>query len=195
MLVTTSADIDIIVQNEVKQTWMYFLCVSSLRTCATLRAKIFSRPVRAWIPTIVTPIGHAALPIAISRYASFAYTCYKLWSSELWSSVEKLCRNCLVQCSWRKLVANFDHNCLTNVAKVAKSYGDRNTTCGYRTVYDFSCRSYVMSDKTHLKRNKVQVNSFSFDYSTEKVPKCDTFTSHNTHFISCQTKQYQSFKL
>jgi len=25
------------------------------------------------MPTIVTPIGHAALPIAISRYASFAY--------------------------------------------------------------------------------------------------------------------------
>jgi len=71
----------------------------------------------------------------------------------------------------RKLVANFDHNCLTNVAKVAKSYGDRNTTCGCRTVYDFSCLSYVMSDKTHLKRNKVQVNSFSFDYSTEKSAK------------------------
>lgn len=48
-------------------TWMYFLCVSSLRTWATCLEKIFSRPVRAWMPTMVTPMGHGALPMAICR--------------------------------------------------------------------------------------------------------------------------------
>lgn len=37
------------------------------RIRATFWAKIFSLPVRAWIPTMVTPIGHGALPIAICR--------------------------------------------------------------------------------------------------------------------------------
>lgn len=48
-------------------TWMYFLCVSSLRTWATCLEKIFSRPVRAWMPTMVTPMGQGALPMAICR--------------------------------------------------------------------------------------------------------------------------------
>eukprot|EP00920_Eleutheroschizon_duboscqi_P002610 GHVT01006141.1.p1 GENE.GHVT01006141.1~~GHVT01006141.1.p1 ORF type:complete len:172 (+),score=33.98 GHVT01006141.1:706-1221(+) len=51
---------------------MYFLVVSSLRTCATWEEKIFERPARSWMPTIVTPIGHAAFPIASSMYASCA---------------------------------------------------------------------------------------------------------------------------
>ena len=53
-------------------TWMYLRWVSSFNTWATLRSLIFSRPVLAWIPTIVTPMGQGALPIAISRYESFA---------------------------------------------------------------------------------------------------------------------------
>lgn len=48
-------------------TWMYFRCVSSLSTCAICCEKIFSLPVLAWIPTMVTPMGHGALPIAIDR--------------------------------------------------------------------------------------------------------------------------------
>lgn len=48
--------------------WIYFLWVSSFITWARFLEKIFSRPVRAWIPTIVTPIGQGAFPIAISKY-------------------------------------------------------------------------------------------------------------------------------
>lgn len=47
--------------------WMYFRWVSSFKTCATCFEKIFSLPVLAWIPTIVTPIGQGAFPIAIWR--------------------------------------------------------------------------------------------------------------------------------
>lgn len=48
-------------------TWMYFLWVSSLSTWATCLEKIFSRPVRAWMPTMVTPMGQGAFPMAICR--------------------------------------------------------------------------------------------------------------------------------
>lgn len=44
-------------------------------------AKIFSRPVLAWMPTMVTPMGHGALPIAICRYVSLAYWKEKGWKS------------------------------------------------------------------------------------------------------------------
>ena len=56
----------------VAPTCIYLRWVSSLRTWAICRDEIFSRPVRAWIPTMVTPIGQGALPMAISRYASLA---------------------------------------------------------------------------------------------------------------------------
>ena len=48
-------------------TCMYFRWVSSFSTWAMWREEIFSLPVRAWIPTMVTPIGQGAFPIAISR--------------------------------------------------------------------------------------------------------------------------------
>ena len=51
---------------------MYFLCVSSFSTCAIDCENIFSLPVLACIPTIVTPMGHGAFPIDISRYTEFA---------------------------------------------------------------------------------------------------------------------------
>ena len=44
----------------------YLRCSSLFMTCATFALPIFSRPYRAWIPTMVTPIGHAALPMAKS---------------------------------------------------------------------------------------------------------------------------------
>uniref|UniRef100_A0A0K8R481 Putative u5 snrnp-associated rna splicing factor n=1 Tax=Ixodes ricinus TaxID=34613 RepID=A0A0K8R481_IXORI len=49
------------------RAWMNLRCVSSLRTWAMFWEKIFSRPVRAWMPTMVTPMGHGALPMAICR--------------------------------------------------------------------------------------------------------------------------------
>lgn len=50
-----------------EHTCMYFRCVSSLSTWAICCAKIFSLPVRAWIPTIVTPMGQGALPMAMDK--------------------------------------------------------------------------------------------------------------------------------
>jgi len=47
--------------------WMYLRDVSSFKTCATLLLKIFSRPERSWMPTMVTPIGQGALPIERRR--------------------------------------------------------------------------------------------------------------------------------
>ena len=48
---------------------MYLRCVSSLRTCAICLEKMLSRAGLAWMPALVTPMGHGAFPIAISMYA------------------------------------------------------------------------------------------------------------------------------
>mmetsp|Transcript_35489 Transcript_35489/g.80085 ORF Transcript_35489/g.80085 Transcript_35489/m.80085 type:complete len:105 (-) Transcript_35489:94-408(-) len=60
--------------------WMNFLCVSSLRMCATSCEKIFSRADLSWIPTIVTPIGQAYMNI--SRTDTTALRSYRLADGE-----------------------------------------------------------------------------------------------------------------
>mmetsp|Transcript_35484 Transcript_35484/g.80066 ORF Transcript_35484/g.80066 Transcript_35484/m.80066 type:complete len:127 (-) Transcript_35484:94-474(-) len=82
--------------------WMNFLCVSSLRMCATscqpvsapgpppahprmpcweqTCEKIFSRADLSWIPTIVTPIGQAYMNI--SRTDTTALRSYRLADGE-----------------------------------------------------------------------------------------------------------------
>ena len=52
--------------------WRYFRVSSSCMAWAWVCAPIFSRAERSWIPTIVTPMGHAALPMAMPTYASAA---------------------------------------------------------------------------------------------------------------------------
>ena len=53
--------------------WIHLRDTSSFKTCATTSVAIRSRAPRSCMPTLVTPIGHAALPIDRRRYASLAF--------------------------------------------------------------------------------------------------------------------------
>jgi hypothetical protein len=54
---------------------------SSPITCPLSLSWSFSRALRSWIPTMVTPIGHAALPILNRKYPSFASTYLLSWAA------------------------------------------------------------------------------------------------------------------
>ena len=53
--------------------WRYLRVSSSCMACACVCALIFSRALRSWIPTDVTPMGHAAFPTAMPMYISAAF--------------------------------------------------------------------------------------------------------------------------
>ena len=51
----------------------YLRVSSSCIACACVCAPIFSRAERSWMPTDVTPMGHAAFPTAMPMYMSAAF--------------------------------------------------------------------------------------------------------------------------
>ena len=53
--------------------WRYLRVSSSCMACACVCALIFSRALRSWMPTDVTPMGHAAFPTAMPMYMSAAF--------------------------------------------------------------------------------------------------------------------------